>query len=421
MVSNRDNLTDSETSGDLRPSQTQTNRGSAINTEPMFRLIDSILPFEACLYYQILPIALEGTYLRLAMVNLQDTTALDYARRILAYLNCSLNTEEIASEVHQAMLSAYLNHTGRASSPQKPEPRKHLSQNEQPTFIVDSPEHLGSPQVENIEIKAQEQKIGAAEDRLARKSAPLPSNQEIPASESRPNSNTAAPQVNHLPVLPVQARYLSSPIQELVTLPPNQLLSELLGRVLVGGIGRLYFERQPENGRILWSQDGVLQSVLEALPLPVFQGAINELKRMAHLSLITVQQPKQVEIERRYLQERLLLCLRVIPSERGEEATLQVLRGAALKFYQQQQVAKLSRDALTLAQQLERKLSEIRDRTHLHAAPIDALPALNQMLENLEQQMAAIRKLQTTKPLDNSTNLEGRSFRPTNFGKPEKV
>jgi hypothetical protein len=36
-----------------------------------------------------------------------------------------------------------------------------------------------------------------------------------------------------------------------------------LGRVLIGGIGRLYFERQSEQGRILWSQDGVLQSVLE--------------------------------------------------------------------------------------------------------------------------------------------------------------
>lgn len=48
-------------------------------------------------------------------------------------------------------------------------------------------------------------------------------------------------------------------------LEPQQLLKELMVRVLESGIGRLYFEQQESQGKILWSQDGVLQSVVENL------------------------------------------------------------------------------------------------------------------------------------------------------------
>jgi type II secretory ATPase GspE/PulE/Tfp pilus assembly ATPase PilB-like protein len=153
-------------------------------------------------------------------------------------------------------------------------------------------------------------------------------------------------------------------------------------------------ERQSEQGRILWSQDGVLQSVLENIALSVFQGLIIELKRIFNLPLLPVVQPKQVEIERRYQQECLLLRLRVMPGTYGEEATLQVLRGVALKFYQRQQLEKLSQDALRLAQQLHRKLYEIRDRSYRCPLPLETLPALNQQLRGLDQQLEAIAQLQ---------------------------
>jgi type II secretory ATPase GspE/PulE/Tfp pilus assembly ATPase PilB-like protein len=185
------------------------------------------------------------------------------------------------------------------------------------------------------------------------------------------------------------------------TLAPQQLLQELLGRVLIGGIGRLYFERQPEQGRVLWSQDGVLQSVLEGLSLTVFQGLIIELKRIVNLPLLPVVQPKQVEIERRYQQECLLLRLRVMPGSYGEEATLQVLRGVALKFYQRQQLETLGQDALRLAQQLQRKLTEIRDRSYRYPLPLDTLPALNQQLRDLDEQLEALAQLQMNQDFDN--------------------
>lgn len=196
-----------------------------------------------------------------------------------------------------------------------------------------------------------------------------------------------------LPELDIQPSS-STPIATLAALSPQCLLQELLGRVLATGIGRLYFERHyPQLGRILWSQNGVVQCVLEDIPASVFQEVIDELKQLLHVPVTPVQQPTQVEIERQYQKNRLLLRLTVTPAAFGEEATLQVLRGTALKFYQQQQLSHLSRDALSIAQQLQSKLTEMQKRAapQLSRSELEALPALNELLERLNAQ---IEKLQ---------------------------
>lgn len=407
--------------GYQKPSQHRANGASVMDTEQMFRLIDSVLPFEACLYYQILPLSLEGRYLNLGMVNPEDISALDYARRILAYLNCSLRPQPLTAEKHQAMLSAYLNHIGTSKLPHKPISAAAATastpapdRNERPTLIVNSPEellkaeaeakdpHATIPQVTSSNLNGTPitpEKPESTLEKISRK---------VNQSALRPNPHAPQPLMN-LPVLEVQGHHLSRPIEVLATLPPQQLLQELLSRVLVGGIGRLYFERQENQGRILWSQDGVLQSVLEGLSMHVFQGVINELKRLAHLPFITVKEAKQVEIERQYQNNRLLLRLRVMPGKQGEEATLQVLRGAALKFYQQQQLENLSRDALTLAQQLQIKLNEIRDRTRfnpsLSTSHSDSLTALYQLVEMVDKQLEALKELQNEHKMhDDSTS-----------------
>ncbi|GET37577.1 ATPase, T2SS/T4P/T4SS family [Microseira wollei] len=389
------------------------------DSEQMFQLIDSILPFEACLYHQVLPLSLKGTQLNLGMVNQEDSAALDYVRRILAYMNCSLMPQPITAEKHQAALTAYLNHTGQHKqfNPQTPargtvessqKQEQPSGRNDRPTLIVYSPDELEEselppehlppkmttpPAIESLPVAPPPQVPPQVKEKpfLATPPHPVP----VPSVASTP------------PVLEIQPQHLSSPVEVLATLPPQQLLHELLGRILMGGIGRLYFERHPDRGRILWSQNGVLQSVLQGLDPGVFQGVINELKRLTHMSLITVDKPKQVEIERLYQKNRLLLRLRVMPATHGEEATLQVLRGAALKFYQQQQIEHISRDALNIAQQLQRKVYEIRDRTSRNPSftggQLEALPALSQLVKNIEQQLEAMKQITTSGPLDDST------------------
>jgi hypothetical protein len=146
--------------------------------------------------------------------------------------------------------------------------------------------------------------------------------------------------------------------------------------------------------------------VIEGLPIVTFIGIIDELKQLTALPLTPVQQTIQVEIERLYDKSRLLLRLRLIPKQleegktSSEDATLQVLQGSALRFYQQQQVSSLSRDTLSVARQLQRKVEELHRRTHAQT-PIDPdelalMPELQEVLQNVKSQLTEIERQTST-------------------------
>ncbi len=340
-----------------------TDSAATMDSDRIFQLIDTVVPFEACLYYQVLPLSLEGNLFKLGVVDAQDDSAFDYVQRILAYMNCSVTTEQIASETQRSMLSAYLLH---GSQIREPSPTQ--------TAAVLKPKNPAPAA------------SGSEAETLLSVSEP-----SIPA---RDRFKPASAEVDRIPpelsVLDVEALHLSSPVSVLATLPAPQLLQELLGRVLLDGIGRLFFERHQSMGRILWSQDGVLKSMLEGLDPVLFQEVIDELKRLTDMPVSPVDQPKQVEVERIYQNTHLLLRLRIMAVGGKEEATLQVLRGAALRFYQQQQLSTLSRDALQLAQELQRKVNQIRDRTRLSPSPLEGLPALEKVVRNVDDQIEAL-------------------------------
>ena len=90
---------------------------ATMDSDRIFQLIDTVVPFEACLYYQVLPLSLEGNQFKLGVVDAEDDSALDYVQRILAYMNCSVTTEPIASEIQRSILSAYLLHGSQLTEP----------------------------------------------------------------------------------------------------------------------------------------------------------------------------------------------------------------------------------------------------------------------------------------------------------------
>ena len=390
---------------DLPSFSAQLERVATVDTHQVFQLIDRVLPFEACLYHQILPLSLKDQCLYLGMVTLEDAAALDYVRRILRFMNYSLVPQTLTSDAHSTTLSAYLHHLGnQAAAPSegsalahKPDEVKNLDSLEEANSIADQSfsggadlhSFSGDRDTHSIEAKAtliidSPDEIEDPPSLVLRATLVLQS--ELPQQPRRSLPGNA------LPTLEASTEYLNSPLDHLAALPPAQLLQELLGRIFTDGIGRLYLERRPTTGTILWSRNGVLQSVLSDLPLSSFQGVIDELKQLTHLPLTPVQQPKQVEIERLCHQNRLLLRLRVMPSTHGEEATLQILRGAALKFYQQQQIANLSRDALNIAQGLQQKMREIHDRTRANAELPPDQANLTQILQIVEQQIKALNE-----------------------------
>ncbi|QMS87066.1 pilus assembly protein PilB [Nostoc edaphicum CCNP1411] len=398
MLSSEGELTDTTVNESQVLTATQFKWEEESDREQIFQLIDSLLSFEACLYHQILPFGLEDKNLLLGMVHPQDSEALDYVGRILSCINCTMVIEAIAADAHRRILSAYLNHknTSQLDAQQIHQPIADSPSKNSPAIVADTPVPFLDAESESnqqpILMVFQTQKRQHSGQRVDL--PPIPELDQLSQTTTfltPVESENSEVTPNNLPILPTQIPELLSPIEVLTTLPPKKLLEELLGRILAGGIGRLYLERQAYEGRILWSDNGVLQSVLDKLPLSVFQGVLNELKRFASLPVTTVAEPKQVEKEYVYQKNRLLLRLRVMPGIYGEEATLQVLRGAALKFYQQQQLARLGRDALGISQQLSLKLHELQERLLLNPSldsqQLEALVALNQLVKNLDQKI----------------------------------
>ncbi|MUG93256.1 pilus assembly protein PilB [Scytonema sp. UIC 10036] len=412
MLSSEGKPADTAVSGKQVLPSTQNQSEQGLDREQIFRLIESTLSFEACLYHQILPFNIKDNNLVLGMVNPQDNAAIDYVNRILPYINCTMETQPINGDTHRTILSAYLNHKNTGATAGRPMPKswEDVAQEKKPaaiannsdtpvnSIIPETPErrldktHTHAQMVHNGDTVWQ---FGYSTFNESEGLAPTP-HDESP-SPTQENKERDVARTEHPPnvyVLHLPSLDTLSPVEELATLPPRKLLEQLLGRVLSDGIGRLYLERRPYHGRILWSENGVLQSVLEKVPLSVFQGVLNELKRFASLPMTTVVEPKQVEKECLYQQNRLLLRLRVMPGMYGEEATLQVLRGAALKFYQQQQLARLSRDAVGISQQLKFKLRELQGRltfnSNLNNGQQEALNSLKQMLENLDLQLKVL-------------------------------
>lgn len=506
-----------------------------VDLNQVYTLIDGILPFEACLYYQILPLFIEGSRLVIGIVNPEDKAASDYVKKQLSYINYSLTFRTIQSDWHRDLLSKYLSHNAKirqrqaANSTQPSEATVEQPPNQplhdpgtQATFIVDQPDEISdfvhsasvrtplphapepelneslettlptAPEEESLSLFVDSSEEHSAEAIVASpeslKEAPniisepfedteatpamvsvsfedleeaptiiassesasstvaedaptiisgfsatspaIAAQQEsntvsktVPSAEApakpkvaSPSASSQMPSVNHAALssdarsvlaedepplhLVIDEEYRNLSESQLSMLPPKALMQALLGQVLGEGIGRLYFERPSHTGRILWSRDGVLQAVLESIEPQVFQGVINEFKLLTHLSLIAVKKPKQVEIERLYEGERILLRFRVMPNAYGEEATLQVLRGPALRFYQQQQIDKLGRDALDAAQMLSRRLKEIRDRArqslNFKTTRSETLPAIVQLLKQMEAEIQELVAEQET-------------------------
>ncbi|HEY9700928.1 MAG TPA: hypothetical protein V6C58_00685, partial [Allocoleopsis sp.] len=243
-----------------------------------FKLIDTILPFEVCLYHQVIPISLENNNLKLGMVNHKDHIALDYIRRILAYLNCTFKIQQISSYNHHALMTSYLNYNRRTkgNNEQELQPLPELKPvkeeedfHEKPTLILDQKQNNNQPYPsQERETLVEKPKVSEANLKVQRNLA-----------EKIAQKKIIGTRVNiRIEKLEIKAKYLSQPIEFLANLSSREILQELLARVLDSGIGRLYFENHGQYGRLLWSRDGILQSVLNELEMNRFTGIINEFK-----------------------------------------------------------------------------------------------------------------------------------------------
>ncbi len=407
MSSSEGAFTDNSKISEPGLSATTTDREQSLEYKQIFDLLESLLSLEVCLHYQVLPLKLENTRLVLGMVYPEDDNALDYVNRMVSYLNCTIDVQAIAVSTHQEILSAYLRYQNTTTDTSQTQQTEIIKETEYPSIFTNIEAYLDDSQQEPIQTNDPSE--ADSEVDIAAIASIVNENPHITtpttqvdtevtqlqgdsiALQSSTIGKTRQKLPKNLPVLSLPFAEELHPINILSTLPAKQLLAELLSRVVACGIGRLYLKRQPYEGKIIWSNNGTPQGVLEKLSLSTYQGVLNQLKRFGSFSLTTAKEIKQMEKEYLHQNNSLLIRLRIMPGQHGEEATLQVLKGTALKFYRQKQIERLSNESLKMTQRLSHKLHQLQNRLTLNSnansEKLTALHQLDKLIDNLDYQI----------------------------------
>jgi type II secretory ATPase GspE/PulE/Tfp pilus assembly ATPase PilB-like protein len=357
--------------------------------EQTFELIDSFLSLRHCLFYQVLPLELNNNCLTLGMVNLENQQALNYLESLVADRNYSLNKKQIDWRTFQSIVLAYSSHS-RASRQAKINTNTKSTSSD--TKIARTIEQLKTKLVKQNPLQDRPTLIISSPPQLKiQESTLFPIEENTNSLDKKTGKSGIDSYLENIPSLEVQAIYLEAPIEFLTTLSPQLLWRELLGRMLGVGVGKLRFERQQDFGCITLSQNGTTQLSIDKLDLQLFQSVLSELKYLAKLPIQSVQELRRGELLRCYKQEKLLLSWQITPSQFGEEAILHVLRGNALKFYQQKQMDDLGEQALQLAKTLESKLNQIQALRAMNSAPIRQLTFLRQVQTNIALYLRSLK------------------------------
>ncbi|MGK7896878.1 MAG: hypothetical protein AB4372_25505 [Xenococcus sp. (in: cyanobacteria)] len=420
-------------------SQQQQNSSSEIlNAQAaIFKLIDSVVSLEFCLHYQVLPLELEDNYLTVGMINTKDKTALNFIRPIAASLNYSLEIQSITPQEHQLILAEYLKNSSLGSSAPKNKTSKasrdmskdtmideQMMQAEPSSGVLDSSSTISempgqkppaSSSSNNLheratlivdgeksseENKPQQSQIISSQPQIHRLQSVseiegIPETIAVPLGKKSSDSRTesvieTAKESIAAPILELPNQETKNSADNLAALEPKQLWQELLAKILDGGIGRLYLERYPNYGRIIWSRDGVIQLSLDKVKLKVFEYLIREIKTLGKQPLSPLKKPKKVAIERIYHQERILLRLEFLVGQSGDEITIQVLRGEALEFYEQRQIEKSVEQAIYFAEKMEKTLRKIRMCANDHN--LEDFNRLEAIYRQIDRQFQLIKK-----------------------------
>ncbi|MEN9203359.1 MAG: hypothetical protein Q6K80_05095 [Thermostichus sp. DG_1_6_bins_120] len=267
-------------------------------------LIAQYLPVEICIYYQVVPLALDTDSLILGMVDPQDLAALDYIGKMLAYSQISVEPIPITFEQQQDLIAYYFSHP--------PDPAE----------------------VAQLQLQVQANRV----------------TREVPAPQPPSLGSNTSP-------LAKQTSPPATESEETV----QQLLNSMLRRALDERAEQIFVE--PQEGtlcRVRYRQQGILRDLFKELSESVRAKLLASMKRMMMLDPALIGEAQQAEVERMYKGEPLVLQLRVIPQRSREGAILNILRGEALQKYQQHQNNSRVVETLALAQQAHQIMQQLQ-------------------------------------------------------------
>lgn len=386
------------------------------NSKEIFQLIDQVFPLDSCQHYEVLPLKLVDNNLTIGMLAPENQESLKFINSIAKVFKYEVEIQLIDTQIHQLILSNYPQNS-TSSKPQSQDQNKTIvdvnfqppSQNNNrrrlrdsaPTIISPSPE----PSITQAKIEPELPELPPDLDFLrdleltpaptstsTKKADATPTVFEIPAEfikQQKPRNLDDKPTIiggNPAELLAAEAAQKNSEIafgeaqiseliaETLAKQPPEPIANpdflpqlgaqlswqKLLEQAFLHHTEYLSLSRYSDRGSIIARQNESVQSDIDQVPLPIFCSLLDEIKRTARLPQATTSHPKKVVLEKFYEQERILLRLEFTIQEGIETVGVQILRDQALKIYEQQQMDKVSEQALQLAKQLEKTLRRIQ-------------------------------------------------------------
>ncbi len=391
------------------------------NSKEIFQLIDQVFPLDSCRHYEVLPLKLVGSNLTLGMLDPQNDESLKFVNSIAKVFKYDLEIQLIDLQTHQIILANYPQDAPQSSTAEQDQNKTVIDTNFNPSAplrannrrrladsaptIISQPANVSSVESENApKLPDLPPDLDFLKDLNLTPATPQKSVKptadsaatlyEIPPeflNQKKPHNLDDKPTIiagNPAELLAQEAAqnnpeiaFGEAQISELIAetvgkVPPKDAASEtvdflpdltpqlswqkLLEQAFRHHTEYISLSRYSDRGSIIASKDESTQSCIEQVPLPIFCSLIDEIKRMARLPQTTSSHPKKVVLERFYQQERILLRLEFSLQEGIEKVGIQILRNKTLATYEQQQMDKVSEQALQLAKQLEKTLRRIQ-------------------------------------------------------------
>ena len=389
------------------------------NSKEIFQLIDRVFPIDSCRHYEVLPLQLTGDLLAIGMLEPSNDESLKFVNSIARVFGYRLEIQLLDRQTLQIILASYSSST--QSSPPL-DHNLTIIDNSFKSNIVSDERRLRRRKLADSAptIISQPDKSQPSLPKTSQNLPDLPPDldflQDLDLSQQLPN-NSPKPSIDAAATLyeiPPEFRDRQTTrnldnkptiiggnpaellAQEGISKDPAEiaaseaqisaLIAETLGSVpqqaeagdfLPGLMPQLSWQKLLEQafkhqselielnlhrdrGSIVANRNESVQSTVEQVPLPIFCSLIDEIKRMARIPQDTTSHPKKVVLERFYRQERILLRIEFGLQESIQKVNVQILRDRALRNYEQQQMDKVSLQALQQAQQLEKTLRRIQ-------------------------------------------------------------
>jgi len=419
------------------------------NSKEIFQLIDQVFPLDSCRHYEVLPLKLDGNRLVLGMLDPNKDESLRFVNSVVKVFKYDLEVQLIDLQTHQIILANYPQNTPKVSQQQEDRNKTVIDTNfnphaplkgvDKPRIVDSAPTIISHSEampaskpkaselndlppdldfLKDLELTPQpKQEVARAKPDSAATVFEIPPEfmNQKPANSLDEKATIIAENPADLPTkeapedpeLTFEEAQISQLIAETLGKGSSKLIEpetanflpelssqlswqRLLEKAFQHRIDYLKLSRYSDRGAIIAEQNKDILSAIDQIALPIFCSLIDEIKRLARLPHDVANHPKKVVLERFHEQERILLRLEFSAQEKLEEVGIQILRGKALKAYEQQQIDRVSERALELAKQLEKTLRRIQ--ACFDSAQLNNLTELQTVHSRINHQLRLLDK-----------------------------